>query len=53
VNADFSQSLTDFLEFEWLDDGSNEFHGLAPVDAGLRAPFVSIYANFTGMARKK
>jgi hypothetical protein len=24
------QCIPDFIEFEWLDDGDDEFHGMAP-----------------------
>src|SRR3982751_6589804 len=30
VNADGGQGVTDFFEFEWLDDRHNNFHGSNP-----------------------
>src|SRR5580692_411908 len=30
VNADGGQGITDFFEFEWLDDRHNNFHGSYP-----------------------
>src|SRR5438128_12678392 len=30
VNADGGQGVTDFFEFEWLDDRHNNFHGSYP-----------------------
>src|SRR5208282_4583966 len=29
-DADLRQRILDFIEFEWLDDGDDEFHGIAP-----------------------
>src|SRR5215475_1966527 len=30
VNADGGQRVTDFFQFEWLDDRHNDFHGFYP-----------------------
>jgi hypothetical protein len=30
VNANGGQGVTDFFEFEWLDDRHNNFHGSYP-----------------------
>ena len=29
-DTDLRQRILDFIEFEWLDDGDDEFHGMAP-----------------------
>ena len=34
-NANLPQRLPNFFEFEWLDDGDDAFHGIAPGFGGL------------------